>query len=159
MNPDKWKLDALRKMNRSRSATLDVLAKLTPAQIRRPKTQGKWAIRDVIAHIVAWEQEACKRLDMIMQGKADQIHFYDSKNDTDAFNARAVKRFREHTFPALLRQAEEVRKELVARVRSLPPEEIMNPAHHHPVSVWLPEFAWTHEESHRSRIYKFIRKV
>jgi len=142
-------------MSRSRSATLDLLAKLKPGEIRKPKTQGKWAIRDVIAHIVAWEEEACKRLDLILQGKSGEIHYFDSRKEADTFNARAVRRHQDMTFPNLLKRAEEVRKDLVTRIKNLPPEEINNPAHRYPVSAWLAEFAWTHEESHRSRIYKW----
>lgn len=150
--PDQWKRMAIRRMCASRTVTLKLLSELSAAQINRPRTQGAWSIKDVMAHFVAWEEEAVKRLRLIRQGKADQVHFFDDRAEADRYNARAVSRFRKLRWSPLMQRAAEVRQGLIQVLQGLPDQEVHNPAHRYPVSAWLPEFAWTHEQSHRRRI-------
>src|SRR5665213_3711782 len=43
-------------------------AGLTPAQLMIPKVTGQWSVRDIIAHVTWWEQEALKSLPVIRSG-------------------------------------------------------------------------------------------
>ena len=152
MNEKKWIRLAIRSMQRSRAATLALLSKLTPKELCRPRTQGKWSIPDTLAHIVAWEEVAVRRLYSIRKRKYEQLRFYDDMTDSDKFNARAVARFRKISFSALMKHAAHVRANLIAALRILPANELENPQHRYPVVQWLPEFSWTHEGDHRKRI-------
>jgi len=157
MDEKRWKRSAIRSMRRSRTATRALLSMLTPGEIRRPRTQEKWSIHDTLAHIVAWEEVAARRLESIRQKKYERLRFYDDMADTDAFNARAVARFRPLSFSALWKRAGEVRAGLIAALRALPDDELENEQHRFTVVQWLPEFSWTHERDHRKRIRKIIR--
>ena len=75
MNAEKWKEKAIRNMVRSRRDTLRLLQRIPAPKVKEPKTQGKWSVKDVVAHIVAWENDGRRRLELIRKGKADQIHF------------------------------------------------------------------------------------
>jgi hypothetical protein len=46
--------------------------------------KGGWGLREVLAHVTAWEAEAMKRIPLLIQGEADVGY------DVDAFNAAAV---------------------------------------------------------------------
>lgn len=153
-----WRQDAIRRMRQRRSATLRFLKEIPASEIRRPRTQGRWSIKDVFAHIVAWEEEAVRRLEKIIRGQADKIIFYDDMREVDRFNARAVAAQRGTPWRMLLRRAAQVRERLVERLSQLPLEALNDPAQRYPVVAWLPEFAWTHERDHIERIRKWWKK-
>lgn len=147
-----WRRTAIETMERSRRSTLRFLEKLPESEILRPGTQGKWSLKDVLAHIVAWEEEAVKRFGQIARGQAERIVFYDDMRAADRFNARAVARARRLAWPSLLRRAAQVRRRLITEFRHLPPSALNDGSHRYPVVAWLPEFAWTHEREHLRRI-------
>ena len=145
-------------MERSRAASLRFLSRLPERAILEPRTQGKWSVKDSFAHIVAWEEEAARRLKLIERGRGDRIHFYSDMRAADRFNARAVRRVRRWSWRALLRRAARVRARLVATLFRLPPAALRDPSHRYPLTAWLPEFCWTHEQSHLARIRAWWRK-
>ncbi len=152
-----WRRQALERMRRSRAATLALLARLPEDAVRRPRTQGAWSIKDILAHIAAWEEEGARRLELIARGRGARIRFYDTMAEVDRFNARAVAAARRTPLPALLRRLERARARLVRALRRLPPRALADPAHELPVVVWLRQFAWTHERAHRGEIRAWWR--
>ncbi len=147
-----WRDQALRRMERSRDATLRFLACLPERAILAPRTQGKWSLKDTFAHFVAWDEEAVRRLALIERGRGNRIVFYDDMRQADRFNARAVRQARRWSWKALLRRAARVRSRLRQALLRLPPAALEDPSHRYPATAWLPEFAWTHEQDHLSRM-------
>lgn len=154
-----WTSRAIRRMATSRKRTLALLARLPDEAIRRPRTQDAWSIKDVLAHLGAWEAEGVRRLKLITRGQADRVRFYDDMSEADRFNARAVAAGRRRSLPATLKRLVRVRADLVAALRRLPADALRDPAHRYPVVHWLPEFAWTHEESHERDIREWWRSA
>jgi len=153
-----WRERAIRRMERSRAATLRLFARLPDRVIREPRAQGEWSLRDVFAHFAAWEEEGARRLELILRGRGDRIHFFDDMREADRFNARAVRRARRWSWPALLRRAARVRARLIKTLRRLPPAALRDPSQRYPVTAWFPEFAWTHEQQHLARIRAWWRQ-
>lgn len=147
-----WKRNAVRRMARTRAATLALLARLPEEEIRRPRTQGDWSIKDILAHIAAWEEEGAKRLDLIRRGRAARVHFYDDMREADRFNARAVASSARLSRHAMRGRLDRARRHLVQSLRRLPGTGLRDPSHRYPVVGWLPEFAWTHEQGHLQEI-------
>lgn len=143
-----WRRQAIRRMERSRRATLSFLAQLPEREIVRPQTQGRWSIKDILAHIAAWEEEGVRRLALIERGQGHRICFYDDMRAVNRFNARTVAAARVMSVPALLRRLARQRHRLIDALYRLPPRALRDPSHEVPVVGWLPEFAWTHERGH-----------
>jgi hypothetical protein len=150
----RWKEDAIRRIRRSRKATVDLLSKLPSRELTRPRTQGEWAIKDVVSHFVAWEELAVQRLKLIRRGRADQLHYFQNIEEANRFNKSAVSRLKKLTLKQILKRAEEVAANLEKELKELPEDEWNNSTHRVPVYKWLPEFSWTHEAAHRKRIQK-----
>jgi len=72
--------------------------------------------------------------------------------EADRFNARAVRAARRTPLPRLLTRLARTRARLVRALRRLPPRALADPTHALPVTVWLTEFALTHEQGHRRAI-------
>lgn len=146
-------------MTRSREATLRLIGRVPERDLTRPRTQGRWSVKDVLAHFAAWEEEAIRRFGLIARGRGDRIFFYvaDPKA-VDRFNARAVAAARRLSLPGVLRRLARVRERLLRRLRALPAAALRDPVHRYPVTSWLPEYAWTHEGKHRRRLRKWWRE-
>ena len=148
-----WRERAVQRMTRSRDATLRFLAGVPEPELLRPRTQGSWSVKDVLAHIAAWEEEAIRRFALIVRGRGERIFFYDADpRAVDRFNARAVAAAGHFTLGGVLRRLHRVRTRLIERLRRLPAASLRDPAHRHPVTAWLPEYAWTHERDHLRRM-------
>ncbi len=147
-----WRRRTLERMRRSRAATLALLERLGEEAIARPRTQAAWSVRDVLAHIAAWEAEGIRRLDLIARGRGDRIVWYETMAEADRFNARAVRAARRLSWRRVLAELARTRARLVRALRRLPPRALADPTHALPVTVWLREFALSHERGHREAI-------
>jgi uncharacterized damage-inducible protein DinB len=146
-------------MTETRRAMLAQIARMPEAAIVRPRTQRDWSVKDVLAHVAAWEEEAAKRLALLARGRGDRVRFYDETTEIDRFNARVVRAARRTSLRATLRRLARVRKALVQSLRRLPSDTLRDPSHRYPVVVWLPEFAWAHERAHLSEITAWWRRA
>lgn len=64
----------------------DALEGLSEEEMTAPGAVGEWSVRDLIAHVTTWEEEALKALPVILEG--GPLPRYASQGGIDAFNAR-----------------------------------------------------------------------
>ncbi|MFW9870611.1 MAG: DinB family protein [Candidatus Thorarchaeota archaeon] len=65
----------------------DVLSKLTEFQMNTDKVQGSWTVKDIIAHISAWNWEIITQAERVLSGIKP---WYTDKTEAE-FNKEAVK--------------------------------------------------------------------
>ena len=147
-----WRRRFVERINRSRRATLALVAQLPGELVTRPQSQGAWSVKDLLAHIAAWEEEASRRLRLIARGHPERVVWYETTAAIDRYNARAVRAARTISLPRLLTRLARARAGLVGALRRLPPRALADPTHVRPVTVWLEEFAFTHERGHRREV-------
>lgn len=153
----RWRRQAVRRIVVSRRATLDFVARLPEVEILRPRTQDRWSVKDVLAHLLACDEETIRRFQLIARGRGDRIHWFESMADADRFNARSVARLRRRGWSALLRRRQRVQAELVKWLERLPAAALRDPSHAYPVVEWLPAPGWSHEQEHLSEIRAWWR--
>jgi hypothetical protein len=93
-------------------------AGLTDSQLTEPGVVEDWSVKDIIAHITTWEEEALKHLPVIMAGGRQPR--YVTLGGLDAFNARMTEQKRQLSFAEVLRQRDETHRRLVDFVSSVP---------------------------------------
>jgi hypothetical protein len=88
-----------------------------PAQhgAERVKDQGYEKFRDMLAHILAWWEEAMP----IILAIAENREFERKKYDFDVFNAEAIKKYREWDEKKFLAHFEKTRQKAAADLRSM----------------------------------------
>lgn len=86
------------------------------------KTPYGWYLKDVLAHVAAWEAEMPKRL-ADYRGDPDAYRS-PTTAEIDEFNADAVARARPVPLDGLFRQLEESHRRLVDAARHLSPDEL-----------------------------------
>ena len=94
-------------------------AGLTSSQLLIPNVTGRWSVRDIIAHVTWWEEEALKHLPLIREGGRPPRYSV-RYGGINAFNAMMTEERSSLSLDAVLRQHDDVHEQLVNYVRSAP---------------------------------------
>ena len=94
---------------------------LTDEEMLRPGVTGQWSVRDLIAHITWWEEEALRHLPLVREGRRPPRYSV-KYGGIDAFNALKTEERRDLPLAEVLRRRDEVHARLVAYVRAAPEE-------------------------------------
>ena len=81
----RWRRQATRRMAASRESTLRLVARLPEREIARPRTQDRWSVKDVLAHLLSCDEETLRRFRLIARGQARRIRWFDSMAYADRF--------------------------------------------------------------------------
>jgi hypothetical protein len=96
----------------------DAYAGLADDQLVEPGVVEDWSVKDILAHVTTWEEEALEHLPLIIAGGTPPR--YAQQGGIDAFNARATAAARRRSLAEVLRQREETHARLVDFIRSQP---------------------------------------
>jgi hypothetical protein len=97
-------------------------AGLSDARMMAPGVAGDWSVKDVLAHVSTWEEEALKYLPLIAEGGTPPR--YASYGGLDAFNAQMTEARRAMSLAEVLRHLDETHSRLIAYLEYVPEEQI-----------------------------------
>src|SRR5262245_21431744 len=80
------KAEVLHKLERAWLAFEDSYAGLSNEQLLNPGVTGKWSVRDIIAHVTWWEEEALLHLPEVRAGQRP-VRYSVKYGGINAFNA------------------------------------------------------------------------
>ncbi|HEX6060277.1 MAG TPA: DinB family protein [Gemmatimonadaceae bacterium] len=98
-------------------------AGLSEAEMLLPGVTGRWSVRDIVAHVTWWEEEALTHLPLVRQGGRPPRYSV-QYGGIDAFNALMTERRKDLSLAEVLRRHDEVHERLLDYVRSAPEELI-----------------------------------
>jgi hypothetical protein len=84
-----------------------------------PGVAGDWSVKDVIAHVTTWEEEALKHLPVILAGSRPP-RYATAYGGLDAFNAQTAERKQGLSLAEVLRQRDDTHRRLIAFIQSAP---------------------------------------
>lgn len=115
------KSELLGRIDRAWTGFTDSIAGLSDAQMTDTKVTSIWTVKDIVAHVTWWEEEALKYLPLLAMGgrppKYSQMY-----GGLDAFNALMTEERRRLPLAQVLAQSRSVHERLVAYVASAPDE-------------------------------------
>ncbi|MDQ3697523.1 MAG: DinB family protein [Gemmatimonadota bacterium] len=111
----------LKRLDAARAELEESYAGLSDSQLLIPGVTGKWSVRDLIAHVTWWEEEALKHLPLIREGGRPPRYFV-TYAGIDAFNALMTENRRHLSLTEVLGQHHEVHARLREYVRAAPEE-------------------------------------
>ncbi|MCX7855359.1 MAG: ClbS/DfsB family four-helix bundle protein, partial [Anaerolineae bacterium] len=79
-----------------------------------------WTVKDILAHIAAWDRWEHQTMRQMIEGKAPD---FTAAQDVDRFNAAVIAVWRVRTLDEVLAELEDARAAWVAWLQSLPVEE------------------------------------
>jgi len=94
-------------------------AGLDEVQLLTPGVTGRWSVRDIIAHVTWWEEEALTHLPQILAGHRPPRYSV-KYGGIDAFNALMTEKREELSLAEVLRMHDDVHQRLVDYVRAAP---------------------------------------
>jgi hypothetical protein len=109
----------LAELSRTRADLLGALAGLDEAALDRKGVIGEWSIKNVLAHIAAWEDWVVQALPVRVATGATPADFRQRAEDEDRFNAEEVAEREELTPDEQLMELERTRAELLAYLGGL----------------------------------------
>ncbi len=112
----------LRKLEESWTALQVSYAGLTDAQLTEPGAAGDWSVKEILAHVTTWEEEALKYLPLILEGGRPP-RYSAMYGGVDAFNAQMTEQKGRLPLADVLAQLAETHRRLVAYVASAPDEQ------------------------------------
>jgi hypothetical protein len=111
----------LKQLDKSWTAFKESYAGLSDSQLSEPGVTGDWSVKDMIAHVTWWEEEALKHLPLIIKGGRPPRYSI-QYGGIDAFNAQMTERTRSLSLSDVLRQLDETHHRLIDYVKSVPEE-------------------------------------
>ena len=93
-------------------------AGVSDSRMMEPGVVEDWSVKDVLAHVTTWEQEALNHLPLIIAGGTPPR--YAAQGGIDVFNARATEEGRRLSLPEVLRRRDETHARLLDFIRNQP---------------------------------------
>ena len=110
----------LNKLDKAWAAFKESYTGLSELQLTEPGVTGDWSVKEILAHVTTWEEEALKYLPLIIKG--DRPPRYITYGGIDAFNARMTEQKGGLSLADVLRQLDETHGRLIDYVQSVPEE-------------------------------------
>ena len=97
-------------------------AGLPDAELAEPGVTGTWSVKDIIAHVTVWEEEALTHLPVILAGRKPPRYSV-THGGINAFNAQMTQRNRELPLAEVLRRRDGTHRRLLEFVEGVPESE------------------------------------
>ena len=114
------KQQLLKRLETAWTALKESYAGLSDAQLLEPGVMGDWSVKDSLAHVTIWEEEALKYLPLITRGEKPPR--YTRYGGIDGFNAQMIEQRRSLALSQVLSQLDETHRLLVSYLQSVPEE-------------------------------------
>lgn len=117
----------LKQLDEAWLAFKESYAGLSAAQLLEPGVTGAWSVRDIMAHVTTWEEEALRHLPSILEGRRPPRYSV-TYGGIDAFNAEMTKRKAGLSLPEVFRQLDDVHRRVVELIERVPEDRLAGEA-------------------------------
>jgi Protein of unknown function (DUF1706) len=112
----------LKKLDKAWMEFKESYAGLSDARLTEPGVVGDWSVKDILAHVTWWEEEALKYLPLIIKDSKPP-RYSAQYGGIDAFNALMTERRQDLSLASVLQQQEDTHRRLVDYLQSVPEEQ------------------------------------
>src|SRR3989440_8979832 len=114
------KQQLLKQLEKAWTTIEESYAGLSDSQLTEPGVMDNWSVKDILAHVTTWEEEALKYLPLILTGGKPPR--YIQSGGIDAFNAQMAEQKRGLALSDVQRQLDDTHRRLLDYIRSVPEE-------------------------------------
>lgn len=114
--------DLLRRLDARWQDLLASYAGLSDTDLLTPGVTGAWSVKDIIAHVSVWEEEALSHLPAVLAGKRPPRYSI-THGGINAFNAQMTAKNRTLTLDEVLRRRDDTHMRLLEFVQRVPESE------------------------------------
>ena len=94
---------------------------LSATEMLEPGVTGNWSVKDIVAHVTSWEEEALTHLPVVLAGGRPPRYSV-THGGIDAFNAQTTARNRELPLADVLRRRDDTHRRLLEFIQGAPEE-------------------------------------
>jgi hypothetical protein len=98
-------------------------AGMSEAELLEPGVTEAWSVKDIMAHVTSWEEEALKHVPLILAGGRPP-RYSTTYGGIDAFNAQMTVKKKHLTVAEVLEQQQRVHERLLALIERVPPDQL-----------------------------------
>jgi len=109
----------LQRLDRAWRAFKESYAGLSEAQLLEPGVTGVWTVRDIVAHVTTWEEEALKHLPSILEDRRPPRYSV-TYGGIDAFNAQMTKLKEGVSLSEVFQQLDDVHRRVIDVIEQAP---------------------------------------
>ena len=113
----------LKRLDAAWRAFTQSYAGLPEPDLLQPGVTGAWSVRDIIAHVTTWEEEALKHLPLVLMGKRPPRYSV-TYGGIDAFNARTTEEKKKLSLVEVLGRQEDVHHRLIELIEGVPEDQL-----------------------------------
>ena len=107
----------LKRLDKAWVAFNESYAGLSDPELMEPGVTGAWSVRDILAHVTTWEEEALKHLPLILKG-GKPPRYSVKYGGIDAFNAQMTEQKRSLSLSEVRRQLARTHRRLIGFIES-----------------------------------------
>jgi hypothetical protein len=98
-------------------------AGLSASELTEPGVTGNWSVRDILAHVTTWDEEALRFLPLIVAGGTPPRYSV-TYGGIDAFNARMTEAKSDLSLADVLRLMDDTHRRVIALIQKAPEEQL-----------------------------------
>lgn len=114
----------LKRLDKAWEAFKESYAGLSDSELMEPGVTGAWSVRDIIAHVTWWEEEALTHLPLILDG-GKPPRYSVTYGGIDAFNAQMTEQKRSLSLSEVLRQRDDTHRRLIDFIQRAPEDQFI----------------------------------
>ena len=114
----------LKRLEKAWQALEASYAGLSDQEMMEPGATDTWSVRDIIAHVTWWEEEALTHLPLILAG-GKPPRYSVTYGGIDAFNALMTEKKRNLSLSEVLRQRDDTHRRLIDLIQSVPEDQFI----------------------------------
>lgn len=127
MHPEAEKTELLAELNREWALIERTCASLVERQMLAPGAQGEWSMKDILAHISAWEKYLLDRLSYVMTGHPPQYPIMTTWEDVHRFNAQVYAENKDRPLASVVVEFRSLYQGVVTVIQALDPHLLDQP--------------------------------
>ncbi len=108
----------LKRLENAWTAFKEPIVGLTDVQLTELGVMGAWSVKDILAHVTIWEEEALTYLPLIIQGGKPPR--YSLQGGIDVFNAKMIEQKRGLPLVEVLQALDETHHRLIEYLQRVP---------------------------------------
>ena len=149
---------------RSKYVALEaILAPLDEAQMTTPGVIGDWSIKDILAHITAWQHRLLTWLYAARHNEEPTISGPDSEEEMDRLNEQFYKENKSRPLADVLGDFRSSYLQIVEAVQAMPEEDLIDPRRFawldgDPLRQLVAGDTYDHYEEHRQQIEEWLAR-
>ena len=138
------------------------LKQLSPEQMAQPGVESNWSVKDILAHIMAWEKRMVQWLEESLRGEVPERPAPGmSWDDLDRLNEQIYRENRDRALDEVLADFRQSHEESLRVVEAIAEEDLIEPERFEwregdPIWHMVAGNTWWHYKEHRETISNWL---